>query len=127
MARLILAVLLMLIHKSYQLHISLKNFSINDRPLDFRQDIICASRMNSDYKVKKDWKCSLVKNQKHQVECLCSIEYECYEYEEFILESELVDFNYYMSKEFFLGKNYRAKNLAYIYEETVCQITKKLG
>ena len=87
----------------------------------------CVHHMNKFYELKNKWECSvlytektpIINHQKNQTlainhqkfkdkfhsECLCSYKYECYDHEEFQLESELVDINEYMKKENFKMNN----------------------
>ena len=69
----------------------------------------CVIYMNSHFGPKKDWKCSLLNydNGEHAeyynerqvnktnifIQCTCSIKYSCYDHEEFVLDSDLVDSN----------------------------------
>ena len=98
------------------------SISIENRDIifNYRLENICDSYMNTNYKVNNSWQCSLLNNlpfdnklikildpanKKYQIDCICFISYECYDYEEFVLDTELVNAKDYMSKEYFLGKN----------------------
>ncbi len=83
---------------------------------------LCVSYMNKYYGPKNQWDCHLLDNQhtanktylifkkKALSECLCSYKYECYDYEDFQLENDVVDLNEYMKKENFIGKNFYTEN-----------------
>ena len=95
--------------------------SFNLTRVNFLLENMCTSHMNVTYKVNNAWKCSLrnslsidkkilkilePKNRNNRINCLCSISYECYDFEEFVLESDLININMYMSKESYLNKNF---------------------
>jgi len=98
---------------------SQKTFNLTK--VNFLLENMCTSHINIMYKVNDAWKCSLSnnlpidkkilkilepKNRNNLINCLCSISYECYDFEEFELESDLININMYMSKESFLSKNF---------------------
>ena len=79
----------------------------------------CADHMNLNYGPTKDWQCSLFENEmqtklkasiKGTITCLCTYKYECLDMEEFVLDSELVNVNEYMKKEYYLKKNFYTQN-----------------
>ncbi len=91
-----------------------------DKLFKNRLENVCSSYMNTNYKIKNSWECFLIyslpfekkvmklldpDNKKQQIDCICSLSYDCYDYEEFVLETGLVNAKDYMSKEYFLGKN----------------------
>ena len=68
---------------------------------------VCTSYMNSYFEVKNEWKCSYISysgenesGNKRPLQCSCTFEYPCYEYEEFSLDKELISVKDYMSNEF---------------------------
>jgi hypothetical protein len=97
---------------------SQKTFNLTK--VNFYLENMCTSHMNKMYKVNA-WNCSMrnnlsvdkkmlkilePKNRNNPINCLCSISYECYDFEEFVLESDLINISMYMSKESYLYKNY---------------------
>ena len=81
---------------------------------------MCVSHMNKIHKNNLPWKCLLrnslkqeskiiklldPENKNIRIDCICSLSYECFDYEEFELDNELVSVNDYMKKENFQGNN----------------------
>ncbi len=75
--------------------------------VDFLLENMCTSHMNIMYKRNDAWKCSLRNSlsidkkilkilepenrNNNLINCLCSISYECFDFEEFVLEGDLID------------------------------------
>ena len=88
--------------------------------MNYRLENVCMSHMNFNYRIENSWECSLINNlpfekkiskfadptnKNYQIDCICTLSYSCFDYEEFVLDFELVNAKDYMSKEYFLGKN----------------------
>jgi len=82
---------------------SIQNFDI----LKMLKESECELHMNSFYGPAKNWTCGLIESESrlNSISCICSFKYGCFDIEEFVLETELVDINEYMRKDFFLQTN----------------------
>jgi len=101
---------------SYFSKSSQKTFNLTK--VNFLLENMCTSQMKKMSKVNDAWQCSLrnglsakkalkilePKNRNNRINCLCSISYECYDFEEFVLESDLIDKSYLL--ESYLYKNF---------------------
>lgn len=94
--------------KQTKLHRKSKKFVLINKIIENS----CSSYLNSQYH-NTTWNCKVFdghdekqsQEQKQKDACICSLTYDCYDYEEFSLESELVGLDY-MSKENYLGSNF---------------------
>ena len=102
--------------------VAINNISATDSgSYAIKSETTCEDRMNLKYGPTKDWKCSLFDNPTHvthlktlnsisrskrSLKCMCTYHYECLDTEEFTLDSELVNVNEYMKKDYCLQKNF---------------------
>ena len=72
---------------------------------------LCSTHMNAYFKLDHTWKCSIKKSGinrtnltyvKYNTECLCTTMYDCFDREEFELESELINVSEYLKEKYAL-------------------------